>query len=857
MTMGAKWRIFTCMRVPRFIQTLSLSRRGKGVIAVGLLATALVGAGSALMLWHTRQTEIAEWKANLYHSSIMLAEHSRQAMKAADLVLKAIIDRVQEVGIETDADLRLALGTREIFDILRNKSSSVPQIDVATIVGADGQVINFTRSFPPPPINLADRDYFIAHMADATLDVFLSAPVRNRGTGTWTFYLARKIKSRSGATLGLVLTGLDSSFFQEFFKAVNISEDSAISLFRSDGILLARYPERENLMGRSFIDQAVFRDIIARGNAAGAVVTETPRLADGMTEMRIVAPRSLKDYPLVVNITATDSLILALWRSTAAFVGGGTALMVLLLLGLTGWIATLLTRQETTVVDLRRARRDAEQAADAKAEFLAMMSHEIRTPMNAVIGMSSLLAESSLDPEQQRSVRIIEDSATHLLTIINDILDFSRLEAGHFDPEQSTFNIRELAESAVQIAQSVPGGTRLTVTTAVEAAVPEFLRGDSGQLSQLFLNFLGNAVKYTEQGAVVLAIKVVEWHTGSARMRFSVTDTGVGISPEMQSRLFLPFERGDNHVARRKSGTGLGLAICKRIVDLMGGSIGVGSTPGHGTTFWFELELEVAPPGQVSAAAAPEVPVIARNLRVLVAEDTPANQIVIRAMLEKLEHRPQIVGNGIEAVAAATAAPFDLILMDVQMPGMDGYEATRRIRALPGAAAQTPIVALTAFAQPSDRDRALRAGMTDYLPKPIRLFELTAMIDRVTAGNVPRPASAESSPVDGAALAELRTAVGIEIFGGLLARFVADATSSLDEVKSAGGAEDLSRARAAAHRLTGLFAQFGASRAGVAARAVEQAGSDDLAARIEELLAIGASAVVGVRNFELPARESA
>ena len=254
-------------------------------------------------------------------------------------------------------------------------------------------------------------------------------------------------------------------------------------------------------------------------------------------------------------------------------------------------------------------------------------------------------------------------------------------------------------------------------------------------------------------------------------MRFSVTDTGVGISPEMQSRLFLPFERGDNRVARRKSGTGLGLAICKRIVDLMGGSIGVGSTPGHGTTFWFELELEVAPPGQVSAAAVPEVPVIARNLRVLVAEDTPANQIVIRAMLEKLEHRPQIVGNGIEAVAAATVAPFDLILMDVQMPGMDGYEATRRIRALPGAAAQTPIVALTAFAQPSDRDRALRAGMTDYLPKPIRLFELTAMIDRVTAGNVPRPASAESSPVDGAALTELRAAVGIEIFGGLLARF--------------------------------------------------------------------------------------
>ena len=855
--MAAEWRIFTGMRMPRFIQTLRLSRRGKGVIAVGLLATAFVGAGSALMLWHTRHTEIAEWKANLYHSSIMLTEHSRQTMKAADLVLKSIADRVQESGVESDADLRRAFGTQEIFDVLRNKSSSVPQIDVATIVGADGQVINFSRSFPPPPINLADRDYFIAHLADAALDVFLSAPVRNRGTGTWTFYLARKIKSRSGATLGLVLTGLESNFFQDFFKAVNISDDSAISLFRSDGILLARYPEREALMGRSFIDQAVFRDIIARGNEAGAVVTQTPRLADGMTEMRIVAPRSLKDYPLVVNITATDGLILAQWRSTAVFVGGGAVLVMLLLLGLTGWIATLLTRQEATVAELRQARRDAEKAADAKAEFLAMMSHEIRTPMNAVIGMSSLLAESSLAPEQQRSVGIIEDSATHLLTIINDILDFSRLEAGHFDLEQSTFNIRELADSAVQIAQSVPGGTRLTVTTAVEAAVPDFLRGDPGQLSQLFLNFLGNAVKYTEQGAVVLAIRVVEWHTGSARMRFSVTDTGVGINPEMQSRLFLPFERGDNRVARRKSGTGLGLAICKRIVDLMGGTIGVESTPGRGTTFWFELELEVAPAAEVTAATAPAAPIVARNLRILVAEDTPANQIVIRAMLEKLGHRPQIVGDGIEAVAAATAGRFDLIFMDVQMPGMDGYEATRRIRLLPGPAARTPIVALTAFAQPSDRDRALRSGMTDYLPKPIRLIELTTMIDRVTTGNGAAPATARQSPVDGAALAELRAAVGDDTFAGLLARFVDDATNSLAEVRAAGRANDAARARVAAHRLTGLFSQFGASRAGVAAQAVEQTGPEDLALRVEELLAFGERAVAGVRDFERSAGASA
>ena len=840
------------MKIPAPFTTLRLSRRGKGVIAVGLLATAFVVAGSVLMLWHTRETEIAEWKANLYHSSIMLTEHSRQTMKAADLVLKSITDRVQDAGIETEDDLRRVVGTQEIFEILRNKASSVPQIDVASVVAIDGQVINFTRSFPAPPINLADRDYFIAHMADPALEVFLSAPVRNRGTGTWTFYLSRKIKSRSGVTLGLVLTGLESKFFQEFFKAVNISEDSAISLFRSDGILLARYPEREGLIGKSFSEQPVFRDIISRGNEAGAVVTKTPRLADGMTEMRIVAPRSLKDYPLVVNITATDALILALWRSTAAFIGWGTALVALLLLGLTGWIATLLTRQEATVAELRRARIDAEQAGAAKAEFLAMMSHEIRTPMNAVIGMSSLLAESPLAPDQQRSVRVIEDSANHLLTIINEILDFSRLEAGHLDPEQSTFSIRELADSAVQIAQSVPGGTRLAVTTAVDADIPEVLRGDSGQLNQLFLNFLSNAVKYTERGTVVLAVRMIEKREDTCRIRFSVSDTGAGISWEMQSRLFLPFERGDRRMARGKGGTGLGLAICKRIVDLMGGSIGVESAPGKGSTFWFELELElgIAFP-EIRAAAVPSKSILAHNLRVLVAEDTPANQLVIRAMLDKLGHRCQIVGDGDEAVAAATAGLFDLILMDVQMPTMDGYEATQRIRALGGASARTPIVALTAFAQPSDRDRALRAGMTDYLRKPIRLSELAAMIDRVV---VPGDAEAE---VDGEALAELRSAVGVETFEVLRAQFVTDTTESLDDLTVAKHAGDDAKIRAAAHRLSGLFGQFGAPGAADAAQAVEQASGSDIAGLAARLLAVGNAAVDAVRDFDLPGREAA
>ena len=552
--------------------------------------SALVVLGAVLMLWQLRRNEIAEWKATLSHTSITLAENARQTMQAADLVLKSITDKVQDADVETDADLRRVMGTQEVFEMLRNKASSIAQIDVATIVATNGDVINFTRSYPPPKINLSDRDYFKAHMADPALGVFLSVPVKNRGTGTWTFYLARKITNNAGSTIGLVLTGIESSFFQDFYKAVNISSDSAISLFRTDGILLARYPEQPDLIGTSFRDQPVFRDIISQGNEAGAMVTTSPRLADSANrQMRIVAPRTLKDYPLVVNITATEDLILELWKGTAQYVSTATAIFILLLFGLTAWIATLLTRQETSVVELRRARSAAEEANQAKSEFLAMMSHEIRTPMNAVIGMTGLLADSDLDPTQKRHVRIVEDSAGHLLNIINDILDFSRLEAGRLDIEKGAFNVRELTESAVEMARGLPGAGRLDIATALAGNVPERLISDAGRLNQVLLNLLSNAVKYTERGAVTLSAAIVERRGDMFRIRFSVTDTGVGIAQEIQPRLFHPFEQGDSRLARRKGGTGLGLAICKRIVDMMEGSIGVASRLGHGSTFWFAV----------------------------------------------------------------------------------------------------------------------------------------------------------------------------------------------------------------------------------------------------------------------------
>jgi signal transduction histidine kinase/ActR/RegA family two-component response regulator len=825
-----------------------LSRRGRTALAGGLLTVCIMVAGATLMLWRSHQTTVDEWKVNLSNMSTILAASTNQTMKAADLVLKSISDRVHDADIATVAELREEMGTREIFDMLRNKASSVPQVDVATIVARNGDIINFTRSYPPPKINLSDRDYFKAHMEDPRLDVFLSVPVKNRGTGTWTFYLARKIKSRTGEVLGLVLTGIESSFFQDFFRAVSIGDESAVSLFRSDGVLLARYPTREELIGKSFREQAVFRDIISQGSEGGAVVTTGPRLADrDSSQMRIVAPRSLKDYPLVVNVTATEALVLEQWYTTAWFIGLGTALFAFLLLGLTAWIATLLTRQEATMTDLRRARADAEEATQAKTDFLAMMSHEIRTPMNAVIGMSNMLADTVLNPAQKRFVRIIEDSAGHLLQIINDILDFSRLEANRLTVQKADFDLRALAESAMDIARGLPGAERIDIAMAFAGNIPPVVSGDSDRLNQVFLNLLGNAVKYTEHGAVTLSATVVDQDPESMRIRFSVTDTGIGISPEIQERLFQPFEQGDLRLARRKGGTGLGLAICKRLIDLMGGQIGVLSKSGQGSTFWFELPFgRATAPAPVGKSMLDTRPRHRRSLRILVAEDTPANQIVARAMLEKLGHRVQLVADGTEAVAAAHSGTFDMILMDVQMPAMDGYEATRRIRKLDGPSASLPIIALTAFAQMSDREKAIAAGMTDHISKPIRVDELDAAIERnMPAGDPAGPTVVEGG-LDRPALDELFDAVGPEAFGELIGSFVEDATRALDELGDT--TSEPSRLRAAAHRLASLLGQFGATQAADAAVAVERASDGEVRERADRLLSVAEAAVVSVRK---------
>ncbi len=531
--------------------------------------------------------------------------------------------------------------------------------------------------------------------------------------------------------------------------------------------------------------------------------------------------------------------------------------------------------QKTAEEKIRVASQAAESANQAKSAFLANMSHEIRTPLSVIVGLAHLLHRDITDPVQRRKLEQLCATSEHLMAIINDILDLSRIEAERFELAHDDFSLGSVVTRVTRMLGGRAREKGLTLKTDVAPPLRGlWLHGDALRLAQVLINLCGNGIKFTEKGTVSLSIACVSESAASVTLHFAVADTGCGIAPAEQERLFEPFAQGDESATRQYSGTGLGLTISKQLVALMGGTIRVESQVGAGSIFSFELVLSRATGSARSATAAPATPVPTsfHGRHILFAEDHSQSAQIVLEMLDSLGCKTDLASNGAEAVESARAGAYDLILMDMQMPGMDGLTATRAIRALPGHG-HTPIIALTANAFAEDRQRCLDAGMNAHLGKPVTPSTLAAALGQYLSG---RPVSSDAAAACDSELSRAllqiqgldvgpawrRSPEAIVAYRTQLERFINAHEHEMTRLREHLASAEHDAARDLAHNLKGIAGLVGAHRVAALASKIEQglrsgATKSAINYRVRTCAAELARLAQALRELPAPAAESA
>ena len=692
------------------------------VVYIGAIMLPLIGL-NYYVYTTLRQAAIADETGDLERQGEIRAQEIENSLLSVQFALEKI-----ELLWETDGN-----NPAQMHLHLKRLEEQLPYVRALGVVDGAGIGLFSSRGHPIPPYSAAGLAS-ITRLRDSNERFLFSGPSKNSVDGNWQLTMSMAVRYPDGTLKGVIGAIIDPQSYGKSFESA-VAAGDYVTLLNSEFVMIARSPWREEEIGKSRQVDA-YDAFASSGQPALSGTFANPFTG----EARIVAVRRLFGDRLVLSTSRPLELGIANWHSLATIIS-----VISLLVMVSGIIALgvglrVLAERENRArmlaalnADLQEQTARAEKLATVKSEFLATMSHEIRTPMNGVLGMAQALENMPLDATTRDYVGVIRESAESLLGIINDILDYSRLEAGKMKVAPSAIRLHTLLDAMSALFASACAQKKLSLRVQIDPAAPVGIETDPVRLRQILVNLIGNAVKFTSQGHIVLRARPVTLAGDIPGIRFEIEDTGPGISKAAQDTIFERFSQEDASTSRRFGGTGLGLAICRRLCHLLGGEIGCDSQQGKGSLFWFEIPVEL------DEQEEPQLQLVPANIdyrikrpRVLCVDDNHINRRIVETLLKPMCEKLVLVNSGAAAVQAAESQDFDVVLLDIHMPEMDGIETHYRLRSLPRGSSQR-IIALTADVVPEALARYEVAGFDAILAKPIEMDKLLAAIGLPTA----------------------------------------------------------------------------------------------------------------------------
>lgn len=719
-----------------------ISQTSNDVLWIGILLSLVVCISSMVLINVAYKRQINAWQKQLESVSLILALQTSQSIDTAHVVLDTVADLLEKFQISNEDDFRTKMTTKEVFKIIQDRKMGMTQIDVVSVIDRNGNNINFSRYYPVKGINLAERDYVIAHNIDPDLPFYVSNSVRNKGNGKWTFYLSKKVFDTEKRFVGLVIVGLSVNFLTEFYEKIslNLGEKVGIHLLQENFSQIAMYPNQDDLYGKKISEHLIKKPLPSQ-KISEKIFSKNITDNFYIGEDSLIANRVVPSYPLISVIEVPLKVVLESWYKVSSQIILFACLGLIAIFIAVRYFVRSLQLNDQYVKKLEELTVIAENANQTKSKFLAMMSHEIRTPLNGILGMAqSLLHDGIKAQDKSVSINVIIKSGKNLLALLNNVLEMSKNEFVKIQIVKTPCLLEELLQDSINLFSESASENKISLSWTSDTTPNTYYFLDVIRVKQVLNNLISNSLKYTKNGSINVAVRIINKPDQAVVLEFLVSDSGIGISPEDQNLLFKYFSQVNNGNVYAEGGSGLGLSIVANLVNLMLGEYGVKSERNNGATFWFRIPttLVLPPPLELSTTII-TLDALSQDLRsasgrILIAEDNPTNALVLSTLIKNLapDISCEIVTNGSLAVESFKKQP-DLfaIFMDIQMPVMGGIEATqlinthRRLNHLKN----IPIIAVTAFVDIGDQVMYLQEGM-HFLAKPIDNKKLSEILRR-------------------------------------------------------------------------------------------------------------------------------